>query len=82
MKTHSLIQTHYCNTSWKKDDLKIKTVVNEFRIGSTDEQICEGRKFLVECCKLFEVVFVLYTYLPFYVRCESSSETEPWNGNH
>jgi hypothetical protein len=55
---------------------------NESRIGSTDEQICEGRKFLVEYCKLFEVFVLLYTYLPFYVLDESNSETVPWNGNH
>jgi len=48
--------------SWKKDGLKIKTVLNKSRIGSIDEQIYEGRKILVECCKLFEVIFVLYIY--------------------
>ena len=37
---------------------------------------------MVECCKLFEVVFVLYAYLLFYVHHESNSETVPWNGNH
>ena len=42
-------------------------------------RFCEGKKFLVECCKLFEVVFVLYSYVPFYVHHESNSETMPWN---
>jgi hypothetical protein len=57
--------------------LKIKTVLIESRIGSTDEQICEGRKFLVEYFQLFEVVPVLYTYFPFYRHYESNSGTVP-----
>jgi hypothetical protein len=59
----------------EKHGLKIKIVLNKSRIGPTDEQICEGRKFLVECCLLFEVVPALYTYFPFYRHYESNSDT-------